>query len=268
MPIIGINYEKCNLCRNCIDECPNYFKFDKNEEKIVFDDPNNLCNKCDRCICRCPMDAIQYEKMGEVKTFEGVENPSTILSYEALNNLMIAKRSIRRFKTKKIPKVIMEKVLTSMKYAPTGANIRTLKCTIISDDKKIKQLSDLFMDIIISSNIPRYSENIKRAKERGFDTVFYKAPHILIIHSNNQYDAMNATIALTYGMLSAQSLGLGTCWIDSLRRILNSNKEIKENVVGINDTVWGGTIIGYPAQIFYHAPPRPSLKTNGLDELV
>jgi len=109
---------------------------------------------------------------------------------------------------------------------------------------------------------------ISGLKERGFDTVFYNAPHILIIHSKNQYDAMNATIALTYGMLSAQSLGLGSCWIDSLRRILNSNKDIKENLVGLNDTVWGGIIIGYPAQIFYHAPPRPSLKTNGLDELV
>jgi nitroreductase/NAD-dependent dihydropyrimidine dehydrogenase PreA subunit len=267
MPILGIDYDKCNLCKNCINECPYYFSIDEESERIAFNDPKNLCNLCNRCICRCPMDAILHKNMGEVLTFDGVQDPSTLISYEALNSFMMAKRSIRRYKKKKIPRNIMESVLTSMKYAPTGANIRTLRCTIISDNNVIKQLSNSIMDEIISSSNPRYSERMRNAKDMGFDAIFYQAPHVLIIHSNNSNDAMNATIALTYGMLSAQSLGLGTCWIGLAHGILTSNKDIKEKIVGIKGYVWGVIAIGYPAQKFFHAPPRPSIKTRGLDEL-
>jgi nitroreductase len=213
------------------------------------------------------MDAILHENMGELVTFEGVEDPSLLLSYESLNKLMMAKRSIRRYNAKKIPKQIFEKVLTSMKYAPTGVNIRTLKCTIISADEKIKLLSDSIMDVIITSNIPRYSETMKKAKEVGFDSIFYQAPHVLIVHSDNPNDRMNSTIALTYGMLSAQSLGLGTCWIGLAHGVLVSNKDIKVKIAGIEDYVWGVIIIGYPARKFYRVPPRPDILTKGLDEI-
>jgi nitroreductase len=184
-----------------------------------------------------------------------------------MHKFMSAKRSIRGFKKKKVPRAIMEKVLNSMKYAPTGANIRTLECTIISDDNIIKELSQSVMDAIIASDIPRYSENLKKAKELGFDAIFYNAPHVMIIHSTNPNDDMNATIALTYGMLSAQSLGLGTCWIGLAHGILKSNKDIREEVAGIQGRVWGVIIIGYPRQKFLRVPPRPSIKTRGLDEL-
>jgi nitroreductase len=217
----------------------------------------------------CPSDAILYEDIGEVLSFEGVQDPSTIASYEAMHKFMSAKRSVRGFKKKKIPRVIIEKVLDSMKYAPAATNIRTLGCTIISDDKIIKKLSESVMDEVITWNHPRYSENIRKAKELGFDAIFHNAPHVMIIHSTNPNpnDDMNSTIALTYGMLSAQSLGLGTCWIGLARGALISSKEIREEIVGIKGRVWGVIIIGYPRQKFFKVPPRPSIKTKGLDEL-
>ena len=267
MPILGINYEKCKNSRICLITCPRYFRRDEEQDKVVFEDPQNLCNLCGRCIAMCPTDAIRYENIGEVLTFEGVQDPNTLISYDAMHKFMSAKRSIRGFKKKKVPRAIMEKVLNSMKYAPTGANIRTLECTIISDDVIIKKLSESVMDAIIASNNPRYSENLKKAKEFGFDAIFYNAPHVMIIHSTNPNDSMNATIALTYGMLSAQSLGLGTCWIGLAYGILITNKEIREKIAGIQGRVWGVIIIGYPAQKFFRVPPRPPIKTKGLDEL-
>jgi len=126
-----------------------------------------------------------------------------------------------------------------------------LECTVISEETKIKKLSELIMDAIIASSNPRYSENFIRARELGIDTIFYNAPHVMIIHSTNPNDNMNATIALTYGMLSAQSMGLGTSWIGLAHGVLSSSKEIRENIAGIQGRVWGVIIIGYPAQIFY-----------------
>ncbi|GAJ08181.1 unnamed protein product, partial [marine sediment metagenome] len=91
--------------------------------------------------------------------------------------------------------------------------------------------------------------------------------HVMIIHSTNPGDAMNSTIALTYGMIYAQSLGLGSCWIGLAHGVLNANKKLKEEVASIRGTIWGVITIGYPTQIYYKVPPRPDIKTNGLDEL-
>ena len=267
MSILGIDYEKCNICKNCVNECPSYFSFDEDQKKIIFRDPENLCSRCNRCRCRCPEDAILHENMEELLTFEGVEDPSTLISYETLNNFMTAKRSIRRYKKKKVPRNVMEKILTSMSQAPTGANIRTLRCKIISDEKTIKQLSESVLDVLIATGNAKYGEGAKLAKERGFDAIFYHAPHVLIIHSRNPGDAMNATIALTRGMLSAQSLGLASCWIGLAHGVLKANKEIKQKTTGIKGDVWGVIIIGYPAARYFHAPPRPLIRTKGLDEL-
>ena len=267
MPILGIDYEKCDNCQICYNACTRYFRRDKELNKMVFEDPNNLCDSCGRCIARCKSDAIMYENIGELLTFEEVQDPSTLISYESMHKFMSAKRSIRGFKKKKVPKAILEKVLETMKYAPTGGNIRTLHCTIISDNDKIKKLSEVVIDAIIASNIPGYSENFIKAREQGIDTIFYNAPHVMIIHSRNPGDAMNSTIALTYGMLCAQTLGLGSCWIGLAHGVLSSSKELREKFVGKNWRVLGVIILGYSTQIYYQVPPRPNIKTQGLDEL-
>ena len=271
MPVIGIDYEKCNNCQICLNACSGgmrCIKLDSEKHKIIFVDPH-LCDSCGRCVGRCPSDAILFEKMGEMPAFEGVQEPSTLVSYESLHKFMISKRSIRGFKNEKIPRNVMEKVLNSMKYAPTGANVRTLKVTIISDDDKIKKLSEAVTDALIASNAPGYSEALKKVKQQGKDMIFYKAPHVMVIHSNNPGDAMNSTIGLTYGMLSAQSLGIGSCWIGLAHGVLKSNKEIRENVAGIRGEIWGVIILGYPhnSQKYYRVPPRPELKIKGLEEL-
>jgi len=267
MPILGIDYEKCNNCNICLTVCPRYFSLDKEQDKIVFNDPQKGCNLDARCVAMCPSGAILYEDLGEELSFKEAQDPSALIPYEALHRFMSAKRSIRGFKKKKVPRAIMEQVLNSMKYAPTGGNIRTLKCTIISDNAVIKKLSEAVMDALIASNNSSYSEGAKKARESSFDAIFYGAPHVMIIHSANPGDSTNSTIALTYGMLSAQSLGLGSCWIGLARGVLEANKELRKNVAGIKDIVWGIITIGYPSQKFFRVPPRPSLKTKGLDEL-
>ena len=267
MPILGIDYEKCNNCNICLSVCPRLFSRDKEKDKIVFEDPHNTCNLDGRCIITCPSGAILHEDLGEVLSFKEAQDPSSLIPYEAMHKFMSAKRSIRGYKKKKVPRAIMEQVLNCMKYAPTGANIRTLECTIISDDGIIKKLSDSVMDALIASANPKYSEGAKQARELGFDTIFYGAPHVIIIHSANPGDNMNSTIALTYGMLSAQSLGLGSCWIGLAHGVLAASKEVRENIAGIKGKILGVITIGYPAQKFFRVPPRPPLKFKGLDEL-
>jgi nitroreductase/NAD-dependent dihydropyrimidine dehydrogenase PreA subunit len=268
LPVLGIDYEKCTNCRNCLYSCY-YLRYNKEQEKVVFTDPNNLCNMCGHCIGKCPVSAIIFKNFGDVIEFEKDQDAFSSISYDTLHKFMSAKRSIRQYKSKKVPKEDLKKVIESMSYAATGGNIRTLKCLIISDDEKIKQLSDMIIDSMLSnvSTSEGYREGLKLMRERGRDPIFYKAPHILILHSKRNFDTMNATIAFTTGMLSAQTLGLGSCWIGMAHGFLNSNKKAKEEFLGIEGRVWGVIILGYPTVKFYRIPPRPFIPTKGLEEL-
>jgi len=264
MPIKGINLEKCTNCRQCIKECPmRNFSMDETQKQTIFDDSKG-CILCGHCIAVCPENAIKYEDMGDdALNFEANQDPSELISYNIMNQFLRAKRSIRQYQNKKVPAEIIEKVIDSMRYAPTGANMRNLKCLIISDDEKIKLLSDSIIDAIETGGV---DNRLSRIRDEGIDPIYYNAPHVLIFYSKNPWDTRNTSIAMTYGMLSAQTMGLGSCWIGFAHGILLENSEIREKFTGIQTYVLGVMTIGYPAVKYFRAPPRPPIEIKGIDE--
>ena len=85
MPIIGIDYEKCNSCRMCIQECRKRFLLEESKNKVYFEDIDNSCSLCGHCIAVCPEDAILYENFGDKAfTFDGIEHLEKIVPYGSL----------------------------------------------------------------------------------------------------------------------------------------------------------------------------------------
>ena len=103
MPILGINVEKCTNCQSCLRDCPTRnFNMDEGQNLIVFNESN--CILCGHCISVCPEDAIRYKDMNdEVLEFEETPDSSNFISYEAINKLFRAKRSIRQYKDEIVP---------------------------------------------------------------------------------------------------------------------------------------------------------------------
>lgn len=264
MPILGINYDKCTNCNQCIKDCPTKnFSMDRNQKHIIFND--SRCILCGHCIGVCPENAILYSNMeDDLLEFKESRDPSELISYESMYELFRAKRSIRQYKRENVPKDIIKKVIDSMRYAPTGANMRTLKCHLISNEDEIKLLSDSVLDAL---EYGEARDRLKERREKGIDPIFYNAPCVLIFYSKNPWDTRNATIAMTYGMLSAQTLGLGSCWIGYAHGILSENPEICKRITGIQTYVLGVMTIGYPAVKYYRAPPRPPLEVRGFEDL-
>jgi nitroreductase/NAD-dependent dihydropyrimidine dehydrogenase PreA subunit len=257
MPIKGINIKRCNLCQACVNECTmGNFNKSKEDQQIIFDSSKS-CILCGHCIAVCPENAIIYEDM-KGKALEFVE-PSETISYEAMYELLRSKRSTRQFKDQKIPEDVIGKIIECIRYAPVGMNKRTLKCLIISEKKKINELIDVIIEAIDSEE---EREEYKIKRKENIDPFFYDAPHILILHSNNNWDSKNAVIAITYAMLGAETLGLGSCWIGGVQIFLNENKEIVRNLFGINDEIFGIMIMGYPSVRYYRVPPRPPIETK------
>lgn len=259
MPILGIDAKKCSICMQCIYVCPTRsYNADKVKNQIQFDDSKG-CVLCGHCIAACPEDAIFYEDMHGY----ALDLKKSIITYENMLSLMISKRSIRKYKNKKVPKKTMQKVIDTMKYAPTAMNLHTLKCLIISDEK-IKEFTNAIIETVESKE----ERDIYLKKlEDGINPFFYNAPHILMLYSDNQWDIRNGGIAITYAMLSAETLGLGSCWIGGVRLFLNEKPEIQRKIFGIDEKIVGIMVIGYPAVKYYRAPPRPSIEVDGMENL-
>ncbi|UCC18956.1 MAG: nitroreductase family protein [Promethearchaeota archaeon] len=254
MVIKGIDIDRCNLCRECIKECP-LGNFNKSNEDIIFDNSEN-CILCGHCIAVCQNNAIIYEDMKDVAFH--FDDPFEIQSFDTIYKLLRSKRSIRQYKNQEVPKEKIEKIIECIRYAPVGMNKRTLKCLIITNEVKRNELIDSIIDAIDSEE---EKEEYRRKRREKIDPFFHNAPHILVLHSNNDWDSKNAIIGITYAMLGAETLGLGSCWIGGVQMFLNEKKQIKKKLFNMEDEIFGIMIFGYPAVKYFRAPPRPPIMT-------
>lgn len=268
MPIIGIDYNKCTLCRTCLTACPRFLYQEKEEKtQIEFAGPVKRCVLCGQCIAQCPEEAILYEGMGEAISVENVGTPEKIVSYEKAYNFLASLRSIRRYKPDKVPDELLKKVIRAMEYAATGANMRSEKFFIVSDKSKLKEFSDAVIEEICKDQIlsAQFSEQLRRHSKHFQYPIYFDAPHVIFVSSNLNImtGGFNIGNIITFGRLAAQSLGLGTCWNGWTQLAIERNKEIKR-IANIKGIVVAAFTIGYPDLTYYWIPPRSSKRVKGL----
>ncbi|MHA1380870.1 MAG: nitroreductase family protein [Candidatus Helarchaeota archaeon] len=303
MKILGVDQTKCIKCKECIRECPSKLFCEKisiinGEEitKIVFEDDCHACILCGHCISICPTNAVEaegLEELGGIFEFEEARDPSKILEFERLIKLLRARRSIRRFQNKEIPRDQIEMVLDAIKYAPSASNAQSWHFTIITNPEKIeffsKEVMKLFFLIkkalkikpllklfakpyqkeLLSDPKTEYSiNNIIQDFNNGEDPIFYKAPCVIVLTAPKygEFGGCDAGIAFTYGMLAAQSLGLGSCWIGFAQEAIKRNKKLRKWLkIPKNRGCYGVVIFGYQAVKFQRVPPRNQLKLQWID---
>ncbi|MHA1914678.1 MAG: nitroreductase family protein [Promethearchaeota archaeon] len=256
MPVLGIDITKCSKCLLCVKDCPTgNFSVNSDKQELIFNDSN--CILCGHCIAVCPEDAILDENMmGEALEFGVTPDPNTLINYRGIHRLLRGIRSIRQYQPTSVPKELIHNLIDTMRYAPAGANMRNLKCLVVSGKQQRAELTEA----IINALEVQETRDLFRTKfKQGQDPIFYHAPHIFILYSKNPWDTRNVTIAMTYGMITAKVLGLGSCWIGYAHGILADNPGICRRLTGIQTYVLGVMTIGYPSVTYYRAPPRPPI---------
>lgn len=158
---------------------------------------------------------------------------------EVIRNIR-ARRSIREFTDKPIPRELLETLAECGTYAPSGHNMQTWRFTVIQNAETIRA---------IKNTVEQAVSGKKNVYFYGFNN-----PAALILISNdrrNQDGAQDSSCAAQNIMLAAHSLGLGSVWLNPLMTICDE-PEIREMLQGfdIPDThiVWTMLAVGYPAQ--------------------
>jgi len=155
-----------------------------------------------------------------------------------LLEIIIQRRSTRKFIDKELEPEIIEQLITSAKWAPTACNQQGLKYLIIKDACKKKQVSE---------SIP------------GGKLFAHNAPVILIVLADKRgyrfteerfTPYQDTAAAIQNILLTAESIGLGACWCTytSYSSVLKETNIRK--LLNIPDSllICGAVAIGYPAQ--------------------
>ena len=147
------------------------------------------------------------------------------LNNEVLNCIH-ERRSTRQFTEKQISPEQLDALLDAAIWAPSGGNSQSWLFTAIQKKDVLIHLNGLVIEgfqhwIPDDDYLPKTATK-KRSQKEGYN-FFYNAP-TLIIASNKPYyeNAMaDCALALQNVFLAAQSLGLGSCYVNQLHWLRN-----------------------------------------------
>lgn len=147
---------------------------------------------------------------------------------------ILTRRSVREFKKEQIKDEELDLILKAGIYAPSGMNKQSWQFTVVQNKEKIELLAKVVREAL--------------GRDAGYN--FY-APPTLIMLSNekdNTNGLADCACALENIFLMANSLGIGSCWINQLKTICDE-KEVRKVLTSFNipenHIVWGIASIGY-----------------------
>ena len=114
----------------------------------------------------------------------------------SLTDLILSRRSIRRYEAKKIPDEDLRRILEAGRQAPSAANRQPIKFVIVTENELKKELSDALFNRFVKD-----------------------APVIVIACADvksvltGKWAVVDASIAMQNMVIAAWTLGIGSCWI-------------------------------------------------------
>lgn len=144
------------------------------------------------------------------------------------------RRSIRKYKNERIKKEELNAILEAGKYAPSALNQQSSLMVVVESEDIYQEICEL--------------------TEKYFPTrkpFFYGSRDIIIVFgdSNCKCPIEDGSLVLQNLFLAAQSINIGSCWINYLRELFKTEEGIKlqeKMNIPSNYFVVGTCILGYP----------------------
>jgi len=266
MSLIMIDQKKCKKDGICAAECPAQIivQVDRKAFPSLVENGEEFCINCGHCLAVCPHGALTLSKMplAECPQIQKHLLPNA----ETLKQFLQARRSIRRYKKKIVPRIILTELIDTARYAPTAHNMQKVHWTVFQKHEDIQKLAAMTVDfvktllpVITDESLLTRFRRIIEAWDNGIDRVLRNAPHLIVVHSTSDepFSTTDCTTALTYLELYAHTQGLGTCWAGYLTIASNNHEPlIKALDLPAGHKCFGAVMLGYPQYGYQRIPKR------------
>lgn len=145
----------------------------------------------------------------------------------SIYNVILKRRTIRKYKQTKIDSSILTKLINAARHAPSASNMQPIKYIIVDDEDKV---AEVFKHLKWAGYIAPHG-----TPQEGEQPVAY----IIVLADTrirkSGYE-LDIGAAIQNILLTAEEEGIGTCWIgsvdrDAVRKLLNIEDELIINSV-------------------------------------
>ena len=182
-----------------------------------------------------------------------------------------SRRSTRKFKNEAVPTDWVEQVVEAGRYAPSGGNSQSTHFIVIEKQEILEKLAIMaraeFAKMEIEPDTYKSLVYSINASKKGNYVFHYNCPVLIVTANKKNYgnNIADCACALENMMLMANSLDLGSVWINQLRW-LNENPALLEAMreIGMkeDERVYGALALGY-ADSADGLPSRTPLERTG-----
>ena len=150
------------------------------------------------------------------------------------NDVIKKRRSIRKYKTEKIPEKILEGVLEAARLSPSGKNIQPIHFIVVTDQETKEQLDP-------------------RLAEAPVYIVGFVDP------TKGRCSIPDGIIAFEHIILAAVNYGLGACWKGTYLGHLEQEEKMIKTILDVpmHMSLVAYTPLGYPAECPDERPKKP-----------
>jgi nitroreductase len=192
----------------------------------------------------------------------GVDVAYNGLGSMAFSELLLKRRSIRKYLDKPVEIDLLKNIIHESTLAPSAGNEQPWKFIIVQNRDVLHNISEDCKEAFlarIAANPHDYAKKYEHMLQNESFNIFYNAPCLVLILGERHVKNLliDCTLAASYLMMSAAAKGLGTCWINFAKEL--TNPALLEQIgVPENHTIIAPIIIGYPAIV----PSPPKRKTS------
>ena len=268
---IHVDFEKCTSCGGCTLACSSSILVAGGETVRVVDE--EYCTMCGNCVAVCAAGAISVEGLDPAKFPDVPQDPA--LPSDFLAPFLRSRRSCRAFAKKEVPRQLLEKLIDTARYAPSGHNSQNFQFIVIQDRELIRTLAGrtaVFygnLHKMLSApevKLPAWLQTHMRGirlnwehHQAGKDRIFRNAPALILVHAlaENASSAQNCHLAMANILLQANALGLGTCIVGYFLTAAERDPSItKELEIPPGNKIFTCCTVGYPVLKFRKLVPR------------
>ena len=200
---------------------------------------------CGAALCSCTVPVLQ-----ETKNDEG---------QNAVIETIMTRRSVRKYQPQAVNRDTMQIIMDCGINAPNAINRQAWEVRIVDNPEVLKKLTELYV-----------KDNPNEAENPNFMNLFRNAPTVAFIANDTTfaYSPVDCGLMAENMILSAWSMGIGSCCLGGPARFMKSNPEANEYLkqMGFSENYDLLLCIGfgYPAET-PKAKPRNAAKVKFMD---
>lgn len=263
---IIVDRQTCNSDGICAAVCP--ARIIRMDEEGNYPGPTpdfqECCIKCGHCVACCPTGALRLDWLGPEECTP-IKMELAVTSGQA-RQFLCARRSIRAFQEKTVPRDILAELLDVACCAPSAKNEQPWHWTVVTDPADVRRFAHMvveWMRTLVRDN-PGEESMISFVRavtswDEGYDRICRGAPHIILAHADKNWGFGSEDCALALSLLDlyATSMGLGICWAGYFYNAVNACEPLSEALgMPSGHRACGAVMVGYPRFSYRRIPVR------------